>query len=214
MRRTIWVLLLLSMCNLVSAGVTYTGSLSVGGGGLVANEDWNVPSTTLDWDVSQSGSIWTYYYKLTLPSKDISHFILEASDNFTSSNLLSEDHPGPIEIKTHGSGGNPDKPEDVFGIKFDETTGTTWEVTITSDRGPMWGDIYAKNGAGGDINLYNAGFTSPDFDPIAAPSSGSVKNHVLVPDTVSIPPIPAPGAIMLSSIGLGVVTWYRRRRMM
>jgi len=68
--------------------------------------------------------------------------------------------------------------------------------------------FYAKDGKndGALIYLYNSGFSAPD--PIAGPDNGTIDNHLLVPDTV-----PAPGAVVLGSLGLAFAGWLRRRRM-
>jgi len=202
---------------------TYSGSLSVADGGLIATGGWNDPSTTLSWvvDDTTTPGKWHYSYTLTVPAKGISHVIFEASDGdpdelFTIENLFSSssDPSGwildtTIQLHTAGGGANPNMPEDMYGIKFNAAFDTTTiTVSFDSDRVPVWGDFYSKDGVsnGVDISLYNAGFAA--IDPTATPANGSVDNHLLVPDTY----IPAPGALMLAGIGTGFITWLRRRR--
>jgi hypothetical protein len=200
---------------------TYSGSLSVGTGGLTAFGGWNYDSTTLSWvvDDTTTPGKWHYSYTLTVPMKNISHIIIEASDGdnpFTRSNLFSPDSDpaswiGSISIQNFTpDGSNPYMPEAMYGIKFDagkESTNVT--VSFDSDRMPVWGDFYSKDGilaCDGWSVIYNTGFTVAD--PIAAARSGSIQNHLLVPDSY----IPAPGAIILVCIGTTITSALRRRR--
>jgi len=135
---------------------------------------------------------------------------LAATDNLLS--YSSEPTGWKPEIGLHDGHGqdNPGLPEQVYGIKFNEGPATTTlTVTFTSDRPAVWGDFYARDG--GQIYLYNAGFTTNDTDPTEPPSNGSIGYHVLAPDTMCTI-IPAPGAVILAGIGTALIGWYRSKR--
>lgn len=216
------IVILAGVAPLVASPTMYTGGLSVGDGGLVATELWNVPSTELSWVVSNtSQSIWHYEYCFSVLEKGISHINIEVSDEdsgpaFTLANLfgLSSDPEFALEhIELQdwtSSNGNPGIPGEMYGIKFDLNDGYLGvTVGFDSDRAPVWGDFYAKDGSviGGPVYAYNAGFLLTD--PTIALHNGAEQGHLLVPDSVSV--IPAPGALLLSGIGLGFASLVRRR---
>lgn len=217
-------ILTLAAANICLGNSTiYTGSLSAADGGLTAYGAWDCSSTTLGWivdDMTTPGK-WHYSYTLFVPSKDISHMIIEASngDNpFTSANLFSpSSNPAgwirSIAIQNFSpNNSTPYMPEDIYGIKFDSAKdATVITLSFDSDRAPVWGDFYAKDGyssCSGWNALYNTGFTLNDYDPFAPAANGSLQNHLLVPDSY----IPVPGAIILVCIGTTLTGMLRRRR--
>jgi len=216
---------IMSVAVPAQAGLTYTGSLSVDYGGLIAINNWNAAGTTLSWTVSNevTPGLWHYSYTLTVPSPAISHVIVEVSDDdpgpaFTVNNLFSPtSNPlnwiaSPIEIQTYTPGpGNPGMPATVYGVKFnaaDDMDAKILTLEFDSDRVPVWGDFYAKGGA--NSALFNAGFAADD--PTVPATSGSYEYHILVPDTMTVVSVPAPGALLLGGLGTGLLGWLRRRK--
>ena len=218
------VLLAVGMLNTAGAVSTYSGSLTYDGGGIagISGNPWLASGTSFSWWVNANGDgTYTYTYQLQVPddSKEISHMQVEVSTNFTADNLLevlegviADDQPDSYPK------GNSDvgMPEPMWAIKFegggDGSTGYDWTVSFTSDRVPVWGDFYAVDGKkpGQETAIWDAGFGNPDSDPTAPAANGSVDFHVLVPDSTSY--VPAPGAILLVSVGMVCVRHLRVRR--
>lgn len=208
------VMLCLAVSAAFAADYSYSGGLSSNSGGIHLEGSWG--PVNLNWNVTQnSQGTWDYLYNLNCGGRAISHFVLETSTSFTSQNIWLANGPVTIGLWTSQQG-NPQLPEPVHGIKFSATGQTALTYSFTSDRAPVWGDFYTRDGSG--YYAWNGGFAHPDTDPLALPANGSVGNHVLVPDTVShhdTNSVPEPGSIALGLCALGGMLGgvVRRRRM-
>jgi hypothetical protein len=222
---TLSILFLISLTGQAMA-VTYTGSLSGGaGGGIIASDGWDNSGTILAWTVSDVGTLggyvlWQYDYTFTGGStKNISHMLIEVSPNSQTSDftILSGSAPltGGAAIYDHTGESNINLPSDMWSIKFgpENPPDNSLSVSFTTTRAPVWGDFYAKDGKSGGVwvTAWNAGFGSPDTDPAAGPSNGSLNNHILRPDTMTV--VPEPVSSTLFVIG-GAVLGFRRLRKM
>ena len=199
--------------------IAFTGSMSSPvATGIDGTGTWIAPGpTTISWTVLPDAGYWTYSYRIEVPETEggeVSHFIIETSPNFSSSDIwdivFTEGSSGKTEIMEHaaGGGGNPGMPTNVYGIKFDETTGRILDFSYKSSRAPMWGDFYIKDGKVGGVTnaAWNAGFAAPD--PTVAFHDGPEQWHMLVPDTV----VPEPATLSVLVPLLGGLALLRRRR--
>jgi len=201
----------------VYATPTYEGFLT-GSGGLYATDGWASEETNLSWKVyaptnpENTSGFWLYKYTFTVPTKNISHMIFEVSDSFSENNIKEGSDYPVLDIYSSTSQGNsnPYMPGEFQGIKWGPGE-LTLSATLVTDKNPVWGDFYAKDGKdqGVLVYAYNKGFTADDVDPTDAPSNGSINNHVLAPDT-GTPPIPEPGTLLLIGFGLVGIAGYSK----
>ena len=204
---------------------TYSGSLSYDGGGIagISGNPWLASGTSISWWVGANGDgTYTYTYRLQVPddSKEISHMTVEVSPTFGAGNLLEvlEGTIADDQPDSYPKGGSDvGMPSLLWGIKFEDggdgSTGYDWTVSFTTDRVPVWGDFYAVDGKrpGHETAIWNEGFGNPDTDPSNPAGNTPIENHILVPDTTTNS-VPAPGAILLTSVGMVLVRYLRTRR--
>lgn len=209
-----------------SWALQYTGNLTTASG-LFANSQWNDPDTKLMWTVTEGGDgLWTYYYNFVVPEKDISHVIIEVSETFTVVDNIKTGttvgYDGPkLYTSTDQGASNPGMPVGgVWGIKWN-TESLTLEWTIVTDRAPMWGDFYSKDGNSVPISYaYSTGFGYDTSATIANGNAMDADGHAwaLVPDTEGGgggggSQVPEPGTLLLLGAGLFGLAIYGRRKM-
>lgn len=189
------------------------GSVNAGDdGGLTATSPWSngLFDAALGWKVYETAAGWVYDYGIFVPAKKLSHVIIEVSETFTAANILQGTTDG-WELGYWGDEGNsnPGIPEILYGLKFDSNNFLD-AFKIVTDRAPMWGSVYMKDGKffGHDVYAFN--------DNFGGRSEGSIYGQapdgfILVPNTVTSQ-VPEPGSLALLSLGLVGAGFTMNRR--
>lgn len=135
----------------------YDDTLSWSDGDIVASTgtSWDAEGTTLEYSVyfDDVDEIWKYHYEWSADRKALSHIIFELTSEgdlgaFDYDDLMDGGTEGG-EIGYYGEGdkSNPGLVFDLYGIKFDTSgDGLDAYFEIITERGPMWGNFYAKDG--------------------------------------------------------------------
>jgi len=214
-KRTIQLAVVVMLAMGLNASATLVDSISTTDE-LTASGDWFTDGFKVAWEVSpiagESDYRWNYSYEFTKSdgsplTKDVSHFIIQVSENFTS-----DDISGGLEPDWYDEGpSNPGIPGPIWGVKVDFGGNS---FSFDSTRDPMWGDFYAKDGKAstGDVKnyVYNSDFGEEVANvnnynaPNALDDSDGILHKILVPDT-----IPEPATMFI--LGLGSVLLRRRR---
>jgi hypothetical protein len=179
----IWFITLFLCLFVTNLGAkSYSGNIKYGDG-LIGTAAWN--SAELFWTVEDETNpgLWTYIYTFSVERKAISYIIIGAANSFDQVNIKNGTSKG-LELGQFGQNGNstPGLTSPVYGVKW-QVSGKSLECVrmIVTDREPMWGDFYAKDGKhNGDwVFAINAGFGSMPSDLTIA--DGNKGGWVLVP---------------------------------
>ena len=195
--------------------------------GVTGLNDWSSSNGgfRISWTILNQGTYWEYTYHFTdedgtTIKPDVSHWLLEVSSFITDENVNSyiwdtnftlvgpqtwaADINSPNTGSPGGNTGNPNLPEDLYGIKLDTSTEFLISYTFKSTQNPIWGDFYAKNGKDPVAVAWNTGIGS---DP--AGDETDFSDWIPVPDTTAIP---IPSAVWLLGSGLIAMVAIRRQR--
>jgi hypothetical protein len=200
------------------ASAALTGSRSsVVGGGITATQGWSGGGFTLSWDIEEtSPGVWTYDYTIDVSTgpqtKDVSHFLLEVTQDAQPFSILGGTS-APIEgpqIYSNAQPSNPGLPNAFYGVKFNygNDDSNIVNYTIVTNRSPVWGVFYAKDGktGGQDVIAYAAALADPNF---RTSMTLGVESFIVRPDGMSVVPLPA--ALPLLGSGLIALLGLRRR---
>lgn len=193
--------------------------------------DWVTYTLSISWTVTDTDHTypthpWKYSYTFQHDGNQaaISHLIIEGSEGIQEDDIIGLSGAKNLDVGLQqAQSGNPDIPEGLWGIRVEPTGSDVKSLTFSfySNRVPVWGDFYAKNG--GHAGMFNSafnynntagvesGFLSPDVDPAFPAASGTVANHyyyhILRPDSVVVP---EPATIAL--LGAAMLLPMARRR--
>jgi hypothetical protein len=191
------------------SGDLEAGRTSAEGGGITATGVWDNGGFTLSWIIKEiEPNRWQYAYTINVTSQfaDTSHFILEVTEDDDPFTIFND--PGDIEgpRSWRESGGNPRMPNDMYGIKFDFGDDPV-TYTIVTNRAPVYGVFYAKDGAVGGEDVVAWSNALNDGNYKTSKFSGTTTDFIVRPDSI----VPIPSAVWLFGSGIIGLVFIRRK---
>jgi hypothetical protein len=197
-------------------GADLASSRDETGGGLTTGGDYAQDNLnqSISWTiVDQGGGVWSYSYTLSgFAGPALSHWILDLTDDCIETanqrSCVNTNWPDLEFGDFAGGSGNPGMPNNIVGVKFDETgdlfdeTGGTGTFTFLSSRAPVWGDVYMKGGS--DSFAYNTGLETIN--------RGSENSNFFIARPNGA--VPEPATLILFGLGLmgGAARMRRKSR--
>jgi hypothetical protein len=179
--------------------------------GIAATDGWANGNFVLSWVITrdEATALWTYQYSASVVRKDISHFILEVSQDsrpFDSYAGTDTKVVGPQIWDGSDGNSNPLMPRSIYGVKFD-FGGSKPTYTIVTDRAPVYGVFYAKDGkdSGQNVVAWSDALAVAEYK---TSESLTATDFIVRPD--SILPVPVPATVFLLGSGLIGLAGARR----
>lgn len=176
--------------------------------GVYATDGWDGGGFTIEWDISENAGMWTYVYSVNVERKDISHFILEVSEDGEPFTTFSGTETSVVGPRTWTQQqGNPDMPNELYGVKFD-FGGHQVDYTIVTNRPPVYGVFYAKDGMyhGNRVVAWSNALGSCDY---RTNDGFTLADFIVRPNGVTT--VPIPGALWLLGSGLLSLVGLRKK---